>query len=95
MAVNVKFRGVNRADAFDELAHVEGIPPGLRQVASSSIDQLPDSEVEVEFSYDMNDGGVTASVTVKVLGLGHPLPVTFTRDQVVEQRNRTGTIMKG
>lgn len=95
MAVNIKFRGVNRADAFEELAHAGDIPVGLRQVVHTAIDQLPDSELEIEIAYDMNDGGVTASVSVKVLGLARPLPVTFTRDQVVEQRNRTGTIMKG
>jgi hypothetical protein len=95
MAVNIKFRGVNRADAFDELAHADNVPSGLRQLVHTAIDQLPESELEVEIAYDRDDSGVTASVAVKVLGLARPMPVTFTRDQVVEQRNRTGTIMKG
>jgi hypothetical protein len=91
-----KFHGVNRADSFEELAHLSGgMPGGLRQIVHNAIDQLPDSELEVEFSYDMSDGGVTASVVVKVLGIARPLPVTYTRDQIVEQRNKTGTIMKG
>lgn len=91
-----KFHGINRNDAFEELAHLSGgMPGGLRQIAHDAINRLPDSELEVEFSYEMNDEGVMASVTVKVLGIARPLPVTFTRDQIVEQRNRTGTILKG
>lgn len=95
MAVNVKFRGINRADAFDELAHVDNVPVGLRQIVANAIDQLPESELEVEFNFDSNAGGVMASASVKVLGIGRPLPVTYSRDQVVEQRGKTGTIMKG
>ena len=91
---SVKFRGVNRADAFDELAHVDNVPAGLRQVAHTAIDQLDDSDVEVEFVWSTDASGVSAAVTVKVLGLPKRLPFTLTRDQIVEARNQGRSIPK-
>lgn len=94
MAV-IKFRGINRADAFDELAHANNVPSGLRHVVHTAIDQLPDSELDVEISFDMNDSCVTALAVVKVIGMARSLPMTYTRDQIFEQRNKMGTILKG
>ncbi len=84
----VKFRGINRADAYDELAHVGNVPAGLRQIAHEAIDRLNESEVQVEFNFDgPNESGVSASVTVKILGPSKRLPMTYTRDQIVEARS--------
>ncbi len=84
----VKFRGINRADSFDELAHVDNVPAGLQRIAHEAIDRLPDSEVQVEFNFDgPNESGVSASVTIKVLGPAKRLPMTYTRDQIVEARS--------
>jgi hypothetical protein len=88
-----KFRGVNRSDALDELAHVEA-PAGLRQIVSDALHSLPDSEVEVEFISSTDESGVSAAVTVKVLGPAKRLPMTYTRDQIVEARNQGRGIPK-
>ncbi len=90
----VKFRGINRADSYDELAHIS-VPAGLRQIAHETIDRMNDAEVEVEFNFDApNESGMSASVTVKVLGPPKQMPVTYTRDQIVEARDRRGGVPK-
>ena len=100
----VKFRGINRADSFDELAHVDNVPAGLRQIVHEAIDRLNDAEIEVEFNFDslvpplapsVAESGISASVTVKVLGPAKQMPMTYTRDQIVEARDRRGGIPKG
>jgi hypothetical protein len=92
--MNVKFRGINRNDALEELAHASGVSPGLRQVVSDALYTLSDSEVEVEFNSASDYSGVSASVTVKVIGPPHQYPMTFSRDQIVEARNQGRSIPK-
>ena len=94
---SIKFRGINRNDALEELACIgtSDAPRGLRQIAHEALHTLEDSDVEVEFISSSDYSGVSAAVTVKVLGPARRLPMTYTRDQIVEQRNQTGTIMKG
>ncbi len=93
--VSVKFRAINRADAIDELHNVEGVPGGLRQLASDAINNGADAEIEVMFSFTSDYTGVTASMITKVLGPPKRLPMTYTRDQIVEVRNQGQGIYKG
>jgi hypothetical protein len=93
---NVKLRGINRNDALEELAHTStsDAPPGLRQVAHDALYKLEDSEVEMEFISRSDYSGVSASVTVKVLGPARRLPMTYTRDQITEARNQGRSVPK-
>jgi hypothetical protein len=89
-----KFRGINRNDSLEELANVNKVSVGLRQLAFELIGEAGNSEIEVEINSTSDASTISAAVTVKVLGPPRRLPMTYTRDQIVEVRDQGRSIPK-
>lgn len=92
--VITKFRGINRADSLDELAHVDRVSSGLRHLANELMAEAGNSEIEVEMKSTSDDSVIHGEVTVKVLGPPKQMPMTYTRDQIVQVRSQGRDIPK-